>query len=61
MTNDLALAVQLLRSSKVVLFGVDEVACLKVGDGHRNSESGVLLESVAVLGDLELGGWHVVG
>lgn len=59
-TNDLTLSVQLLGSREIVGLRVHKRASLHVLDGHRDSESRVLLESVTVGGNLELRGRHVV-
>jgi hypothetical protein len=52
MADDDSIAVDLLRSSVVVGFGIDEVTRLHVGDLHLDSESRVLHEAlVAILGE----------
>ena len=60
MTLDLATAVQLLGSGKVVGLGIGEVASLHVLDVHHDLERGVRLDSGKVRGVDEFGGGHVV-
>lgn len=59
-TNDLSATVQLLRSGKVVLLGVDKVTSLHVANGHLDGERSVGCNGSKVLGEDKLGGWHVV-
>jgi hypothetical protein len=59
-TNDLAIAVQLLRSCEVVLLSVHEVTSDQVLDGHTDGEGLVGLNVAEVLREDELGARHVV-
>lgn len=58
--NDLALGVDLLGSSEIVLGRVHESTRLEVGNSHSDREGRVLSERVTVLGDSELGRGHVI-
>ncbi len=58
-TCDVAGRVDLLRRSKVILIGVDEVTGLEVVNRHLDSEGGVGLDGAHVDGEDELGRWHV--
>lgn len=60
MTTDLALGIQLLRSSEVVCLSIDEETCLHVLDVHDDLERSVRLDGAEVRGIGELGGRHVV-
>jgi len=60
-TDDGSGTVELLRSSEVVLVGIDEVSCRQVLHGHADRESLVGGDGSTVLGVRKLGRGHPVG
>lgn len=56
---NVALRVHLLRSSEIVLLGVDEEACVKIIDCHRDGKVSVRLHCSEIRRERELGRGHV--